>query len=142
MFHDANGGAELCTELLSCLKQSSLDVVPDILSGPISYTCRRAHMQVEDPLDMTACLRIFKLPNFEVRGELREAIIRDKRVRDNESQLYFYFSQKTGLDTSCKLSPMETICMKCQILFSGRSKKNIINLSSADLAKRVVKVTL
>ena len=30
--------------------------------------------------------------------------------------------------------------MKCQILFSGKNKKNIINLSSAENAKRVVKV--
>ena len=30
--------------------------------------------------------------------------------------------------------------MKCQILFSGKNKKNIINLYSADLARRVVKV--
>ena len=33
--------------------------------------------------------------------------------------------QKTGFDISCKLSPMETICMKCQIQFSGKNKKNI-----------------
>ena len=30
--------------------------------------------------------------------------------------------------------------MKCQILFSGINEKNITNLSSADLAQRVVKV--
>ena len=30
--------------------------------------------------------------------------------------------------------------MKCQILFSGRNKKNIINLSSAELAQRVISV--
>ena len=30
--------------------------------------------------------------------------------------------------------------MKCQILFSGKNKKNTINLSSAELALRVVKV--
>ena len=30
--------------------------------------------------------------------------------------------------------------MKCQNLFSGKSKKNIINLSSSELAQRVVKV--
>ena len=65
-FHDANGA----THLLSCLEQSSLDVVPDILCGSISYTCRCAHMQVEDLLEMIACLRVFKLPNFEARGEL------------------------------------------------------------------------
>ena len=30
--------------------------------------------------------------------------------------------------------------MKCQILFFGKNKKNIINLSSAENAQRVVKV--
>ena len=30
--------------------------------------------------------------------------------------------------------------MKCQIQFSGKNKKNIINLSSAENAQRVVKV--
>ena len=30
--------------------------------------------------------------------------------------------------------------MKCQILFSGKSKKEIINLSSAELAQRVVNI--
>ena len=53
-----------------------------------------------------------------------------------------YFFQKTGFDISCKLSSMETSCMKCQILFSEKNKKNITNLSSADLAQRVVKVKL
>ena len=36
---------------------------------------------------------------------------------------------------------MEIICMKCQSLFSERKKKNnIIKLSSAELAQRVVMV--
>ena len=34
---------------------------------------------------------------------------------------------------------METICMKCQCLLSGKIKKNIINLSSAEVVHRVVK---
>ena len=52
---------------------------------------------------------------------------------------YFsYFSQKTDFDISCKLSPMETICIKYQNLFSGKNKKNITNLYSAELAKRGV----
>ena len=34
---------------------------------------------------------------------------------------------------------MEKICIKCQVLFSG---KNIINLSSAESAQRVVKVKM
>ena len=34
---------------------------------------------------------------------------------------YFsYFSQKIRFDISCKLSPKETICMKCQFLFSQK----------------------
>ena len=33
-----------------------------------------------------------------------------------------HFSQKTSFDLSCKSSPMEIICIKCQTLFSG--KKN------------------
>ena len=42
-----------------------------------------------------------------------------------------------------QLSPKETICMKCHMLFSGKNKKNIINLSiklSAENVQRVVKV--
>ena len=35
----------------------------------------------------------------------------------------------------------ETICKKFQIQFSGKNKKNIINLSSAELAQRVIKVS-
>ena len=61
-------GPSCATHLLSCLEQASLDVVPDILSGPISYTCRCTHMQV-DLLEMIASLRVFKLPNFKTRDE-------------------------------------------------------------------------
>ena len=32
--------------------------------------------------------------------------------------------------------------MKCQILFSGKNKKNIINVSSAENAQRVVKIKI
>ena len=54
---------------------------------------------------------------------------------------YFsYFSPKTGYNISCKLSPKKTICMKCLILFFRKNKKNIVNLSSAENAQRVVKV--
>ena len=43
-----------CATHLSYLEQASLDVVPDILSGSISYTCRRTHMRVEDLLEIIA----------------------------------------------------------------------------------------
>ena len=63
-------GPSCAKHLLSCLEQTSLDVVPGILRGSISYTCRCTHMQVEDLLEIIAGLRVFKLPNFKVRGEL------------------------------------------------------------------------
>ena len=50
-------------------------------------------------------------------------------------EVVFNFFQKTGFDISWKVSPMESICMKCLILFSGRNKKSIIKLTSAELAK-------
>ena len=53
--------------------------------------------------------------------------------------LFFFFFEKIGFDTSCKLSPKETICMKCQNQSSWKNKKNI-NLLSAELAQRMVKV--
>ena len=51
---------------------------------------------------------------------------------------YLYFSQKTGFDISCKLSPKGTICMKCQSQISGKNKKNIINFSSAEYVQKVI----
>ena len=40
---------------------------------------------------------------------------------------FSYFPQKTGSDITCRLSPMETICIKYQktVKFSGKNKKNI-----------------
>ena len=55
--------------------------------------------------------------------------------------VFSYFSQKTGFDMSFKLSLLETICMKCQIMFSGKNKKKNTNfLFFAELAQRMVKV--
>ena len=53
-------------------------------------------------------------------------------------EIFFLFFPEKGFDISCKVSSKETICMKCQILFSGKNKKNkknIINLSSAESAQ-------
>ena len=36
-----------------------------------------------------------------------------------------FCSQKTGFDSSCKLSPEGTICMKYQRLLSMKNKRNI-----------------
>ena len=40
--------------------------------------------------------------------------------------IFLIFHKKDGgFDVSCKLSPLKTICMKCQILFSGKNKINV-----------------
>ena len=36
--------------------------------------------------------------------------------------IFLIFSQKIGFDISCKLFPMETICMKFQSLFCEKKK--------------------
>ena len=50
---------------------------------------------------------------------------------DDKLVIFSYFSQKTGFDISCESSPKETICMKCQNLFSGKKKKKF-SMSSAE----------
>ena len=35
-------------------------------------------------------------------------------------------TKKTGFDIMCELSPMETICIKCRNLFSGRKNQYVI----------------
>ena len=42
---------------------------------------------------------------------------------DNILKYSFYFFQKTGFGISGKLSPVETICMKCQNQFMGKIRK-------------------
>ena len=56
---------------------------------------------------------------------------------------YFsYFSEKIGFGISCKLSPKETICMKCLSIFSQKNKKNTTNLSSAEFAQSGSDITV
>ena len=42
---------------------------------------------------------------------------------DDRLLIFLLFFHKTEIDISCKLSPVETICMKCRILFSEENKK-------------------
>ena len=50
-----------------------------------------------------------------------------------------YFSQQLTFHANCLLwTPLETVCIECQHLLSGKNKKNIINLPSPEFAQRVV----
>ena len=51
--------------------------------------------------------------------------------------LKYFFSFSPWRQFTC---PMDTIHMKCQSLFSGKNKKNIINLSSAEFDHSKVSV--
>ena len=57
----------------------------------------------------------------------------------DSKRVFIYFYQETGLDISCKLSPLETICMKCQNLFSG---ENISICCLLKILPRVLSVKL
>ena len=41
----------------------------------------------------------------------------------SKTLLFFLFFPEKRIDISCKLLPLETLCMKCQILFSEEKKK-------------------
>ena len=79
--------------------------------------------------------------NYKNSGETQEKISTLSTMGIvSTDDILKYFPLKAGLDILCKLFTVETICMKCQILFSGKNKKNIVNWSSAELAQRVVEV--
>ena len=46
-------------------------------------------------------------------------------VKISVNDILKYFSKKIGFGISCKLSPMETVCMTFQILFSRKNKKKL-----------------
>ena len=52
--------------------------------------------------------------------------IASKNDHVNIDYIFSYSSHKTGFDISCRLYPLETICMKCQNLFSGPKKEKKI----------------
>ena len=62
---------------------------------------------------------------------------------DDKHDIFPYFFQKTGFGSSCKLSPLETICMKCQNMFSGKKCRllkflpSVLSLKRMDTPKRV-----
>ena len=55
---------------------------------------------------------------------------------------FFFFFRKICLDISCRLSPLETMCMKFQSLFSGKNMKYIVHLSSAEFAQSMLSVKI
>ena len=46
----------------------------------------------------------------------------------SKTLLFFLFFLENRIDISCKLIPLQTLCMKCQILFSEEKKKKDLSL--------------
>ena len=58
---------------------------------------------------------------------LREIILTFIILWANSDKWTFFLTfSKTGSNITCKLFPKETICIKCQTLFSRKNKKNIL----------------
>ena len=62
-----------------------------------------------------------------------------KRISRRHFEYFSYFFQKQAVifHVNCL---QKTVCMKCHSLFSLKNKKDIISLSSAENAQRVVEV--
>ena len=67
-------------------------------------------------LSIEMCISVLSFNTYHVMGRFS---------RQQTFDIFLIFSSEIGSDTSCKLSPKETICMKCQILFSRKNKKKI-----------------
>ena len=52
--------------------------------------------------------------------------------------IFFFFSPENRIWNSCKWSSLQ--CMKCQILFSRKNKRNFINLASVEFVHSTVSV--
>ena len=76
-----------------------------------------------------------------ISDPILELCMLGKNSADNILIFFLIFPRKIGFDTLCKLSPKETICMKCQFLFSRKHKKNITSLPSSEFAHSIVSVS-
>ena len=55
---------------------------------------------------------------------------------------FFIKITQTAKSKEKMVYPLETICMKCQILFYRKNKKKTINLSFVELAQRLVNIKM
>ena len=70
-------------------------------------------------ISSTSFVSSFKNEFSEKKKNLNNRNIpRYGQVRKTTSWYYFFIFTQAGFDISCKLSPIETVCMKSQILFS------------------------
>ena len=86
------------------------------------------------PVNLSVCLSVrLSLSLLEMASAICISVFQSgASVSFGLISSFSYFSQKTGFDISCKF------CMKCQILFSGKNKKNISLCSLLKILSRVL----
>ena len=72
---------------------------------------------------------------YRINLYLSLGIFRRRKSILQNADMFLIFPQKAGFDISCKLSPLETICMKCQNRLSGKKNK-VVGWNFFQSAKR------
>ena len=63
---------------------------------------------------------------------LDEPLLLSGQIQQTTNCIFFLFFQKTECDISGKLSPLESVCMKYQVLLPGKNKKKYFKMMSAE----------
>ena len=90
-------------------------------------------------MDLSATVKLIRFTGIMFFKVYHSLVYFSRRQID---YICLFISQKIGLDISSKLSPTDTICMKCQSLFSGENKKKCFNISSAENFTQHAKLSL
>ena len=84
------------------------------------------------PFYDTTCFPVLSITNnYLLKAKEHYYYTLDCLERKKNKEIFFLFSRKIGFDISCKLYPLETVRMKCQILFYGKNKKFLINFAES-----------
>ena len=95
---------------------------------------RNTSMLVSSNGNFLRMLHIYKLLNYTYklhRQNTLKLIVLWANSADVRLMFFLVFL-KIGFSISCKLSPKETICMSCVILFLGKVRKKYSKISSAE----------
>ena len=74
---------------------------------------------------MSSSKKLQRAENYLIRYKQLNFTTLWANSADDKLIIFFLFLPEIGFDISCKLSPLEIICKKCQSLFLGKNKKNI-----------------
>ena len=120
-----------CSVLKSRLTNKIRQVLTEIKSSV--YHLWKQHDQIKHRIKDTVAVvgHLFFFFFFFFRcGEILTLSILGNILSRRHFVIFFsYFIKITEFNNSCKVFPIKTICMECQVLFPG---KNVTCLSSAD----------